>query len=87
MNQSADTHTDNPKALAHFLGISQICTWGAFYYAFPLIAVVMHSELGWSKSDLYGALTVGHRSRLRTSRDDACITWYGRADDCMVICP
>lgn len=59
MNQLANSHHDNPKALTHFLGISQICTWGAFYYAFPLIAVVMQSELGWSKSDLYGALTVG----------------------------
>ena len=59
MNQSIPPAEASPKALTHFLGISQICTWGAFYYAFPLIAVVMQNELGWSKSDLYGALTAG----------------------------
>lgn len=59
MNRTKPPHTSSPQALTHFLGISQICTWGAFYYAFPLIAVVMQTELGWTKSDLYGALTVG----------------------------
>jgi len=59
VNQSIPPAEASPKALTHFLGISQICTWGAFYYAFPLIAVVMQNELGWSKSDLYGALTAG----------------------------
>lgn len=50
---------DNPRSLTHFLGIGQICSWGAFYYAFPMIALAMQDELGWSKSDLYGALTLG----------------------------
>jgi len=50
---------DNPRALIHFLGIGQICSWGAFYYAFPMIALAMQAELGWTKSDLYGALTLG----------------------------
>lgn len=45
--------------LAHFLGIAQICSYGTIYYAFPLIVVAMQQELGWSKSDLYGALTLG----------------------------
>ena len=50
---------DNPRVLTHFLGIGQICSWGAFYYAFPMIALAMQSDLGWTKSDLYGALTLG----------------------------
>ncbi len=50
---------DNPRALTHFLGIGQVCSWGAFYYAFPMLALAMQSDLGWSKSDLYGALTLG----------------------------
>lgn len=45
--------------LAHFLGIAQICSYGTIYYAFPLIVVAMQRELGWSKSDVYGALTIG----------------------------
>ena len=49
----------NPRALTHFLGIGQICSWGAFYYAFPMIALAMQNDLGWTKSDLYGALTLG----------------------------
>ena len=50
---------NNPRALTHFLGIGQICSWGAFYYAFPMIALAMQGDLGWTKSDLYGALTLG----------------------------
>jgi MFS family permease len=50
---------DNTRSLTHFLGIGQICSWGAFYYAFPMIALAMQHDLGWSKSDLYGALTIG----------------------------
>jgi predicted MFS family arabinose efflux permease len=45
--------------LARFLGIAQICSYGTIYYAFPLIVLAMQQELGWSKSDVYGALTVG----------------------------
>jgi predicted MFS family arabinose efflux permease len=41
------------------LGIGQICSWGALYYSFPLIAEAMGRDLGWSKSELYGAATLG----------------------------
>jgi len=41
------------------LGIGQICSWGAFYYSFPLIAEAMGRDLGWSKTELYGAATLG----------------------------
>lgn len=41
------------------LGLGQICSWGALYYAFPLIAEAMGRELDWSKTELYGAATLG----------------------------
>lgn len=41
------------------LGIGQICSWGALYYSFPLIAEAMGRDLGWSKTELYGAATLG----------------------------
>ncbi len=50
---------DRARSLANFLGIGQICSWGSIYYCFPLIALAMETELGWTKSELYGALTFG----------------------------
>lgn len=41
------------------LGVGQICSWGALYYSFPLIVEAMGRELGWSKTELYGAATLG----------------------------
>ena len=41
------------------LGAAQICSWGTLFYGFPLIAEAMRSDLGWSKTELYGAATVG----------------------------
>ena len=41
------------------LGIAQICSWGSLYYSFPQIAAAMEAELGWSKTAIYGAVTVG----------------------------
>lgn len=41
------------------LGIGQVCSWGSLYYSFPLIAEAMGHELGWSKTALYGAATLG----------------------------
>ncbi len=66
MTTQGDTvpqHSNSPAkgalGLARFLGIAQICSYGTIYYAFPLIVLAMQQELGWSKSDVYGALTVG----------------------------
>lgn len=47
-----------PK-LAPILGLGQICSWGTLYYSFPLIALQMQADLGWSKADLYAGATVG----------------------------
>jgi predicted MFS family arabinose efflux permease len=41
------------------LGVAQIVSWGALYYAFPLIAVAMEADLHLSKPELYGAATFG----------------------------
>ncbi len=45
--------------LAPILGLGQICSWGTLYYSFPLIALQMEDELGWSKSELYAGATIG----------------------------
>jgi len=45
--------------LAALLGLGQICSWGTLYYSFPLIALGMEAELGWSKSQLYAGATIG----------------------------
>lgn len=50
---------DSPRALITALGIGQVCAWGSLYYSFPLIAEAMMAELGWSKTDVYGAATIG----------------------------
>lgn len=47
------------RSLTHVLGAGQVCSWGSLYYSFPLIAQSMQEELGWSKSELFGAATVG----------------------------
>ena len=49
----------NARWFASLLGLGQICSWGSLYYCFPLIATAMEADLGWSKSELYGALTFG----------------------------
>jgi len=51
-----------PRAASLFitgLGIGQICSWGTLYYSFPQIATAMGADLGWSKTQLYGAATLG----------------------------
>lgn len=40
-------------------GIAQICSWGTLFYAFPQIALAMELDLGWDRTTLYGALTLG----------------------------
>nr|WP_255398997.1 MFS transporter [Pollutimonas subterranea] len=58
LSRSPET-ADGPRGLIIALGIGQICAWGSLYYSFPLIAEAMMAELGWSKTDVYGAATVG----------------------------
>src|SRR3546814_9395093 len=41
------------------LGVAQICSWGSLYYSFALVAEAMRLNLGWSKTAIYGAATLG----------------------------
>jgi len=41
------------------LGIAQICSWGTLYYSFPQIAEAISQDLGFAKTQVYGALTLG----------------------------
>jgi MFS family permease len=41
------------------LGVVQICSWGSLFYSFPPIAEAMGADLGWRKSDIYGAVVFG----------------------------
>jgi len=58
----ADDLHQPPKAGSAFitgLGIAQICSWGSLYYSFPLVAQAMGDDLGWSKTELYSAASIG----------------------------
>ncbi len=41
------------------LGLIQICGWGTLFYSFPLIGEAMRADLGWTKTEIYGAATIG----------------------------
>ena len=61
--------------LTSLLGIAQIISWGTLYYSYPLIAEAMSKDFGFSKSEIYGAATIG----LLTSA--LCAYPIGRAID------
>lgn len=41
------------------LGVAQIVSWGTLYYSFSLFVLPMQESLGWSLTQLNGALTTG----------------------------
>ena len=41
------------------LAVAQLVSWGSLYYSFSLFVVPMERELGWSRLDLNGALSLG----------------------------
>jgi len=41
------------------LAVGQLVGWGTLYFAFPLFVAPMEAELGWSRTELNGALTLG----------------------------
>lgn len=41
------------------LAVAQLVSWGALYYAFSLFVVPMEAELGWSRTAINGALSLG----------------------------
>jgi MFS family permease len=48
-----------PSTILWTLSLGQLITWGLVYYTFPLFVVPMEKELGWSRDQLYGALSAG----------------------------
>lgn len=41
------------------LSIAQLVSWGTIFYGFPLFVVPMETDLGWSRAELNGALSLG----------------------------
>ena len=48
-----------PSTILWALSLGQLITWGLVYYTFPLFVVPMEKELGWSRNELFGALSAG----------------------------
>jgi len=48
-----------PSTVLWVLSIGQLISWGLVYYTFPLFVVPMEKELGWSRNELFGALSAG----------------------------
>ena len=48
-----------PSTILWVLSMGQLITWGLVYYTFPLFVAPMETELGWSRNDLFGALSAG----------------------------
>jgi predicted MFS family arabinose efflux permease len=48
-----------PATILWVLSLGQLITWGLVYYTFPLFVVPMEQELGWSRNELFGALSCG----------------------------
>lgn len=49
----------NGWPLVAALSFAQLVSWGTIYYAFSLFVVPMEAELGWSRTALNGALSLG----------------------------
>jgi len=45
--------------LVGWLSVGQLVVWGALYYGFAVIVAPMEADLGWSKTETNGALTLG----------------------------
>jgi MFS family permease len=41
------------------LSVAQLVSWGTIFYGFPLFVVPMEADLGWSRAELNGALSLG----------------------------
>lgn len=59
--KSAPQVPPEPRSWTLVWGLSgaQLVSWGVLYYAFSLFVVPMENELGWSRTTLNGALSLG----------------------------
>jgi MFS family permease len=48
-----------PSTILWMLSLGQLITWGLVYYTFPLFIAPMERELGWSRNEMFGALSAG----------------------------
>ncbi|MBV8393497.1 MAG: MFS transporter [Alphaproteobacteria bacterium] len=48
-----------PSTVLWMLSLGQLITWGLVYYTFPLFVGPMEKELGWSRNEMFGALSAG----------------------------
>jgi MFS family permease len=48
-----------PSTILWVLSLGQLITWGLVYYTFPLFVVPMEKDLGWSRNEMFGALSSG----------------------------
>ena len=46
-------------ALSFWLAVAQTISWGTLFTVFPLFVAPMEAELGWSRTEVNGALTAG----------------------------
>src|SRR5215475_11583042 len=52
------THA-RPWRLVWALAVTEIVSWGSLYYAFSVLLVPMERDLGWDRSTLVGAFSLG----------------------------
>jgi MFS family permease len=52
-------HGRFPWPLVLALALAQLVAWGTLYYAFAILMTPMGAELGWSKAEMNGALSLG----------------------------
>lgn len=48
-----------PRLEILLLALAQLVSWGSLYYAFALFIGPLESELGWTRTEVTGALTLG----------------------------
>lgn len=51
--------TRNGAPLLWGLAAAQVVSWGSVYYSFSLFVVPMEAELGWGRTEINGALSLG----------------------------
>ena len=56
---AADPRARSRAWLVWTLAAAQLVSWGSLYYSFSLFVIPMQRELGWSKTELNGALSLG----------------------------
>ena len=51
--------SERPWQVVWALAVTEIISWGSLYYAFSVLLVPMERELGWDRSTLVGAFSLG----------------------------